>query len=474
MSPATGAGGLLRRAREDREETLSEVSQATRISEQYLAALEADAPIEEFPAPAYARAFVRAYARHVGLEEDEVVAVFSSTHRATDPPPQPVLPIEEPSPKRRIAFPTPMAIRPPLWTRSRIPHSRTAARPWYRIRPPRLRSRGRIRTLTGRAVPVAVTSAALSNQRRRRLPLWVWLLGAGAGLATIAYLLSSDVLSLGSDVHPTPRPTPVASPLVELPRGGRTIFPAFRVVAFYGAPRTEDLGVLGIGPGDAARRLADQALKYDRPSRPILPAFELIATVAARHPGDDGLYRNRQGEELIGGYLDAARASRMLFILDIQPGRADFMEEVKVYERFLREPDVGLALDPEWHVGPGQVPGDRVGSIDAKTVNQVGTYLAKLVRRYQLPQKLFVIHQFTEDMVVGKGRIKTWPELAATFDVDGFGDRPNKLSKYRAFTRGYEQRFFHGIKLYYEKDTRLLTPKAVLKLDPQPDLVIYQ
>jgi hypothetical protein len=150
------------------------------------------------------------------------------------------------------------------------------------------------------------------------------------------------------------------------------------------------------------------------------------------------------------------------------------MEEVKVYERFLREPDVGLAVDPEWHVGPGQVPGDQVGSIDAKTVNQVGTYLAKLVKRYQLPQKLFVIHQFTEDMVVGKGRVKSWPELATTFDVDGFGDRPNKLSKYHAFTRGYEQRFFHGIKLYYEKDTRLLTPKAVLKLDPQPDLVIYQ
>src|SRR5262252_7474570 len=42
----------------------------------------------------------------------------------------------------------------------------------------------------------------------------------------------------------------------ELPLGGRTIFPKFRVVAFYGAPQSHALGALGIGsPDHAARRL---------------------------------------------------------------------------------------------------------------------------------------------------------------------------------------------------------------------------
>ena len=34
-------------------------------------------------------------------------------------------------------------------------------------------------------------------------------------------------------------------------------------------------------------------------------------------------------------------------------------------EELLALPHVGLALDPEWHVGPGQVPGRVIGSMDA-------------------------------------------------------------------------------------------------------------
>src|SRR4051794_24171392 len=61
---------------------------------------------------------------------------------------------------------------------------------------------------------------------------------------------------------------PAAKPLVQLPRGGRTIFPDFRVVAFYGAPQDRQLGVLGIGtPAHAARKLASQAKGYARKSR---------------------------------------------------------------------------------------------------------------------------------------------------------------------------------------------------------------
>jgi hypothetical protein len=261
---------------------------------------------------------------------------------------------------------------------------------------------------------------------------------------------------------------------MQLPRGGRQIFPDYRVVAFYGAARTDDLGILGIGPDLALERLVDQAKAYERPDRPVLPAFELIATLASGAPGPDGKYRARMDDFLIGGYLDAAREAKLLLILDIQPGRSDFLKEVKVFQDYLREPDVGLAIDPEWHVGPGEVPGIQIGSTDAATINRVTGYLAGIVRRYDLPQKLFIVHQFTSDMIKHKEDIKTRPELAMTFDVDGFGDRPNKISKYHAFTRGYKKTFHHGIKLYYELDTNLMTPNAVLRLEPEPDLIVYQ
>ena len=136
-------------------------------------------------------------------------------------------------------------------------------------------------------------------------------------------------------------------------------------MAFYGAPQSDELGALGIGtPDRAARRLREQAAAYERPRRPVLPALELIAVIANADPGEDGMYRTRQPAAVIDRYLRAARRHDMLLLLDIQPGRAEFITEAIRLERWLREPDVGLALDPEWRVGPGEVPGQVIGSVD--------------------------------------------------------------------------------------------------------------
>ena len=61
--------------------------------------------------------------------------------------------------------------------------------------------------------------------------------------------------------------------------------------------------------------------------------------MASSHPGEDGRYRIRQGVQAIRPYLDAIRAVQGLLILDIQPGQADFMTEIRVYEELLKEPD---------------------------------------------------------------------------------------------------------------------------------------
>ena len=220
----------------------------------------------------------------------------------------------------------------------------------------------------------------------------------------------------------------------ELPLGGRRIFPRFRVIGYYGAPQAHALGALGIGsPDHAVRRLAQQAKPYARKTRPVMLALELLADVANRDPGTDNLYRTRQPPSVINRYLAAARRAKALLVLDIQPGHADFLTETRHLDRWLREPDVGLALDPEWHT-PGAVPGTQIGSVQAEDVNAVARHVAAIVRKYNLPEKLFVIHQFTPDMIAGKERVEQPPGLAVTMNVDGFGDRPNKISKYRQFT----------------------------------------
>jgi hypothetical protein len=304
--------------------------------------------------------------------------------------------------------------------------------------------------------------------RRRRVA------GGLAGLAIAGglVLLGSTFAGSGDDGREAGEKAEAAPP--ELPRGGRRIFPDWRVVAFYGAPQDQELGALGIGrPAAAGRRLVRQARAYRIGGRPVLPAFELIATIVQAAPGDDGDHAHRQSHAVIRRYLRAARRQKALLILDIQPGQADFMKEVRALRPFLEQPDVSLALDPEWSMDPGELPGQSIGSTDVATVNAVGRELSRIVRRGDLPQKLLVIHRFTADMIENENRLRSYPGVALTVNVDGFGDRPNKISKYHEFTRGRRDRH-HGLKLFYREDVNLMTPQRVMRLRPRPELVVYE
>ncbi len=262
----------------------------------------------------------------------------------------------------------------------------------------------------------------------------------------------------------------------ELPRGGRSIFPGWRVVAFYGAPQDRELGVLGSArPERVLRRLAGQAAPYRGGGRPVLPALELISTIVQSDPGEDGDHAAPQDPSVIRRYLRAARRRDMLLILDIQPGYASFLDEVKALRPFLKEPDVSIALDPEWSMEPPELPGQVIGSTDAETINGVSRYLSRLVRENDLPEKLLVVHRFTDDMIEDESRLREFPGVALTVNVDGFGTRAAKRSKYADFTRGRRGRARHnGFKLFYEEDTNLLRPAQVLRLRPAPELVVYE
>ena len=296
-----------------------------------------------------------------------------------------------------------------------------------------------------------------------------------AALALASATAGALTGSAGQDGVPAsqaqqPAATPEPS---QLPRGGRSILPEHRVVAFYGAPQADELGELGIGtPASAARRLERQAKGYARPKRPVLPALELIAVIANADAGDDGKYRARQTHATIGRYLRAARRAKALLLLDIQPGASDFFTEATGLERWLREPDVGLALDPEWRVQAGQVPGQVIGSVDSREVNAVTEWLSQLTERDDLPEKLVVIHQFTDDMV-DDTTLQPRDGLQIVLNADGFGTAPVKKSKYDAFTRRAPG-FDPGFKLFYDEDVGLMSPRQVLRMRPPPDFVVYE
>jgi hypothetical protein len=259
-----------------------------------------------------------------------------------------------------------------------------------------------------------------------------------------------------------------------LPRiGTRTWFPAGRLVAFYGTPGTARLGILGAtDPEQAANQLEQVASAYRTPGRTVIPTFELIATVADPAPGPDGSYSHTVSTADVWRYLAVAREHHMAMILDVQPGRQDFLPQVQHWTALLSQPDVGLALDSEWRMHGDEVPGQVIGHTDAAEINTVTEWLAQLVRHDHLPQKIVLLHQFKQSMITDPQAVAAHPEIALVQHLDGFGSRATKLAIYASLCRPAE--FHMGFKLFYRQDLAMLSPAGVLAISPTPDYVSYQ
>ena len=264
---------------------------------------------------------------------------------------------------------------------------------------------------------------------------------------------------------------------VELPGGGITILPDRRYIAFYGAPGTSLLGVLGEqDPAATLDRMEPLLAQYRVDDGVVVvPTFELIATVAASEAGDDGDYSNETPVSTLRPYVDYAAANGVYVLLDLQPGRTDFLTQAKRYEELLVEPHVGLALDPEWRLGPDQFHLRQLGSVDAAEVNEVSAWLADLVRKNVLPQKMLLIHQFKQSMITNRSAITERPELSMVIQMDGQGPLGTKYGTLAAVVRGSEDGHWRwGWKNFYDEDTPMATPAQTLAVDPQPVYVSYQ
>ena len=255
-----------------------------------------------------------------------------------------------------------------------------------------------------------------------------------------------------------------------------SLFPGCRVVAYYGNPMSKRMGILGeIKPDSMLARLAKQAAAYAAvdSTRPVLPALELIATVAQAGPGRSGLYRARMPDTLIDRVMGWAEAHHYLVILDIQTGRSTMAAEMVPLMKYLARPYVHLALDPEFSIGTKKIPGKVIGRIDAADVNAVSSVLAQLVDSLKLPPKMLIVHRFTRPMLSNHEKIRLDPRVQIVIDMDGFGAPHLKYGSYKAYVHDRPVQFA-GFKVFYKNDKPMLTPQQVLELDPVPLFIMYQ
>jgi len=250
----------------------------------------------------------------------------------------------------------------------------------------------------------------------------------------------------------------------------------YRLVTYYGHPYDDRMGILGeYDPEVMIQKLKAQTAAYTAadPSRPGICSIELIASVAQGSPGADGLYIARTPTKEIEKFSQLAEKHGCLLLLDIQMGYDTIQNDVKPLLPFLQKPYVHLAIDPEFHVKRGQIPGESFGSVTSGEVAWAMQTLGDLVRANNLPDKIIVLHQFREDMLPDKGNIKPMPNVDLVLMMDGWGLPTAKIANYNAFVRD-EPIQYGGLKLFYRQDDPLLTPEEVVKLDPIPLVIIYQ
>ena len=265
---------------------------------------------------------------------------------------------------------------------------------------------------------------------------------------------------------------------VELPGGGLRTLPGKTYVALYGTPSTGALGVLGEQPiEDTITRAQEHASWYEPlTDQPVVPTLEIIATVAAQEAGPDGNYSNELPVEDLRPLVELAAENDVYVVLDLQPGRSDFLEQAQIYEELLRMPHVGLALDPEWRLGPDEMHMVRIGSVEIDEVNRVVDWMAELVREHDLPQKMLVLHQFQIRMIPGADDVdRSRPEVAVLIHADGQGPHGSKMDTWTGL-QGHAPNVEHwGWKNFYDEDVPgPFTPEATMQVEPTPDFISYQ
>jgi hypothetical protein len=259
------------------------------------------------------------------------------------------------------------------------------------------------------------------------------------------------------------------------------IFPFNRVVAFYGNFYSKKMGVLGEYPTDTMfAKLKDEIKKWQAADStiPVRPALHYIAVTAQGYPGKGNKYRLRMPYKQIDSVIRMAARINALVFLDIQVGQSTVQEEVPLLETYLKMPQVHLGIDPEFSMKTGKKPGTVIGTMDADDINFTIKYLSDLVKNYQLPPKVLVVHRFTQAMIRNYKNIKPNPQVQVVIDMDGWGAQSRKLTTYHDYI--YKEPVqFTGFKLFYKNDfreanSRMMSPAEVLKLKPRPVYIQYQ
>jgi len=248
------------------------------------------------------------------------------------------------------------------------------------------------------------------------------------------------------------------------------------IVAFYGHPRSRNMGILGrYSKEELNGKLDSLAAEYQAAGgRSVVKAFYIIfGTVWP--DGNIGIL----SESILKEYIEFALENNILVFIDHQIGRFTPAEGLTRMLPWLKYPNVHLALDPEWRTNK---PNEEIGSVSAEEINQVQRIMENYMMENRIPgERLLVIHQFNYVMIRNREKVQAdFSRVRLVHCADGFGPPAVKRSSY-AFNARATNIPVKGFKLFYNfgipgagYDSPIMSPKEVFELNPRPYIVMYQ
>lgn len=245
------------------------------------------------------------------------------------------------------------------------------------------------------------------------------------------------------------------------------------LIGYYGRPYSKALGVLGhTDINGLINRLKEVGKTYSAISSDIKvqETFHIIYHLATKEAGRDGDYIKPLKESILIQYLEAAQKENFAVIIDLQLGALKPVDAVRSVLKFLKYPNVHIAIDPEFKIPSHKryPPGRFLGHIFGTDVNEVQELMNNYIIKNNIKgkRKLF-IHMFHKKMLRKREVIKNYENIELVYNIDGHGSKASKIKIFNYLYNEESKKVAKsGFKLFYVNDSKpLLNPKQVLGLD---------
>ena len=253
------------------------------------------------------------------------------------------------------------------------------------------------------------------------------------------------------------------------------------LVGFYGRPYAKSLGILGEHNIETlTKKMKVLKKEYEEISNglKVIPTYHIIKDVATLEAGNDKDHIKPLSEEIIMQYITKAQEESFAVILDVQLGTMTPIQAVKPILKFLKYPNVHIAIDPEFKIpaNGSYPPGKFIGHIFAKDVNEVQEAMQTFMIENKIEGKrMLLIHMFYERMLRDKELVKNYDSINLLYNIDGHGRGPTKIKIYNSLYNQEANKIAQGgFKIFYNNDIKpLMTPKQILGLEPVKGALIW-